>query len=264
MTAFILDPGSPIGTWMKKTAIFGAAFGIAAMLTMFAIFGLLHWYGSRPKPWNAETIRSISTTATQSFTLDEKANSFTGTGFDLAFVVENRTASDYTVPQDLKLFKRNRRSLALEEFNAKLEHPFMIPAKERAEIQAEVEYGCNTLELETGKKTERDAQTCFNDAFGDVAGFVGFDYETRTRLNLLNPELYRPNGAPQDSLTGIAPDRGKPWERYADCQEGERLVALCNQANIRAVQISGMVNFVSLILLDKRVLGPGTVKPGWA
>jgi hypothetical protein len=33
--------------------------------------------------------------------------------------------------------------------------------------------------------------------------------------------------------------------------------------NFRAVQISGVVNIAALISLDKRVLEPGTAKPGW-
>ena len=32
---------------------------------------------------------------------------------------------------------------------------------------------------------------------------------------------------------------------------------------VRAVQISGVVNIAALISLDKRVLEPGTAKPGW-
>jgi hypothetical protein len=56
----------------KKPAIFGAAFGIAAVLTAIAAFGIFYWYSSRPTSWDADTIKSISTTAVQTFTLNER------------------------------------------------------------------------------------------------------------------------------------------------------------------------------------------------
>jgi hypothetical protein len=95
-----------------------------------------------------------------------------------------------------------------------------------------VEYGCSTVEMKTGKQTERDGETCFRDAFGDVAGFVGFDYQTRTRVNLLKPTYAGPKSKPENAATDIAPDRGKPWERYAACAEGQTLMSRCKHAGI--------------------------------
>ena len=83
----------------------------------------------------------------------------------------------------------------MDDFSgAKLDHSFIIPAKERALLRVEVERSCSTIDSETRRETERDPQTCFKDAFGSVVGFVGLDSQTRTRLNLLKPVLSTPQG----------------------------------------------------------------------
>ncbi len=110
-------------------------------------------------------------------------------GFEFTFVLENNTNRDYTVPQDLKLFKREEGSEALDDFDAKLAHSFMIPAKERALLRVSVEWSCGETDFDTHRETERDPQTCFKEAFGTLLGFVGLDYQTRIRLNLLKPVL---------------------------------------------------------------------------
>ena len=72
-----------------------------------------------------------------------------------------------------------------------------------------------------------------------------------TNIRALAPGLFASPGKSRQGLKSL-------WENF-DLQIQPRRGDL----KVRAVQISGVVNFVVLILLDKRVLEPGTAKPGW-
>ena len=149
-----------------------------------------------------------------------------GSGFHVSFVVENKTGSDFNFPQSAKFFKRNVKTQALEEVKLALDHPFVIPAHERAQLTASMEYSCSEENLDTGKTTEREGKECFQDAFGDVSEFVAFDYDSRTRLNLPKPTFYagteqtpKPaaNSVAPDFIpasAAVAPDNAKPWNKY--------------------------------------------------
>jgi hypothetical protein len=182
---------SPATNRLKKVAVFGACFGVAVALTVVAAVPVWQWYRST-RPWDADSIKCLSSSALQFYTdpLDSRRG-WKVDGFEFSFVLENTTNRDYTVPQDLKLLKREEGSEALDHFDAKLDHSIMIPAKERALLRVDVEYSCSTIDSDTRRETERDPQTCFKDAFGTVSGFVGLDRQTRTRLNLLKP-VFRP------------------------------------------------------------------------
>ena len=127
---------------VRKTAVFGAAFGVAAVLAAVAV----HWFASRPKGWDSNSIQCAKLTVVQTFTdvpskfgPNGDPEHFEGSGFILEFVLENHTRTDYTVSQDLKLFARDDRSSALSELKVTLEHPYLIPAGERAEVDANVD-----------------------------------------------------------------------------------------------------------------------------
>jgi hypothetical protein len=216
----------------KRHAVIGAGFGLTVGATIVAAVGLLYWNSSRPRPWDATTIKGISTTVSQTFDLDEQRRQLTASGFTLVFILENTGGRDYTVPQNLRLFERSSKTGALEESNAKLDQSFVVPAREKAEVHTRIEYGCSTEDLESGKRTERDGGACFKDAFGDVTEFVGFDDNTHTRLNLPKPTYIGGNSDPVSTDNGVAPDHGKPWERYQACAQASKLVPVCRQKGI--------------------------------
>lgn len=216
----------------KRSAVVGASFGLAVAVALIAAAGLFYWYSSRPQPWDASTVRGISTTVSQTFDLDEQHKQFTASGFMLVFVLENTSRRDYTVPQNLRLFERSSKTGALEEVKGKFDHSFVIPAKDKTEVNASIEYGCSDEDLETGKTTERDGPTCFKDAFGDVTGFVGFDDSTHTRLNLPKPVFYGGSSAPVNASKDLPPDKGDIFNRVAGCQKAERLANLCKAQHI--------------------------------
>jgi hypothetical protein len=223
----------------KRPAIWGAAFGVAATLTLLVGLALIHWYTSRPKAWNADAIKGINTTAVQTFGFDDsdKVSKFKGSGFSISFIVENKTGKDFALQQDSKFFKREAKSQALEEIKLSIEHPYVIPAHERAEVVASMESSCREENLATGITRERDGKECFQDALGDVSEFVVYDYDSRIRLNLPKPAFYAgAESTPKTPINGIAPDNAKPWDEYWACSEAQRLTPICKQSKIELDQ----------------------------
>ena len=223
----------------KRPVLWGATFGVAAVLTLFTLLAATHWYTSRPKAWNADAIKGISTTAVETSTLDEsdKVSKLQGSGFSISFIVENKTGKDFTLQQNTKFFKREAKSQALEEIKLTLEHPYVIPAHERAKVVASMEWGCREWNLDTGIARELDGKECFQNALGDVSEFVVYDYDSRIRLNLPKPSFYA--GAESTSKTssnGVAPDNAKPWDEYWACSEAQRLTPICKKAKIELDQ----------------------------
>ena len=223
----------------KRPALWGAGFGVAATLTLFVGFALIHWYTSRPKAWNADVLKGISSTASQYFSFDEsdKVSKFKGDGFDVSFIVENKTGKDFTLQQNTIFYKREVKSQALEEIRLTLGHPYAIPAHERAEVVARIESSCREGDSDTGIIRERDGKECFKDALGDISEFVAFDYDSRIRLNLPKPSFYAgTESTSKTSSNGIAPDNAKPWDEAWACSEAQRLTPICKQSKIELDQ----------------------------
>jgi len=199
---------------------------------------------------------------------------FDGSGFRLEFVLENKTRNDYTVPSDFKLFSRDDRSSALSEIKVTFDHPFVVPAKERAEVTADIEYSCRTENMETGITTERPADDCFNEEFGHMSGLVGFDSATHTRVDIPKPTFqggipageasarpgpganndlgFRPakpvehgpwedyqKPRADDRVRMTAPDKGDTFDRIAACMVADKLVISCKAQHFPPRHIAG-------------------------
>ena len=139
----------------KRPVLWGASFGVSAVLALFILFLGTHWYTSRPKGWDADAIRGISSTVGETFDVDDSdkvtewdangkpirhAQELNGSGFRATFIIENKTATDITLPQDLRFYEREVKSQALEEIKLNLIHQYVIPAHERAEVTADMDY----------------------------------------------------------------------------------------------------------------------------
>ena len=149
----------------------GAAAGIV-VLAGIALF--VYWYSLKPKSWDTKTISSVSANAGTfyQFETDDRVKI---AGFSLKFVLANNTDRDYTLPLDVKMFERQAGTEALEDFKGKLEHPVLIPAHDRAQATISLNYSCQQFDADGQYQSERDEVTCFNDALGNVSGFVVLD-----------------------------------------------------------------------------------------
>lgn len=228
----------------KKTILFGLAFGCAFAITAVLAMAVLKWYSARPKPWNAEAITCVSATVVPTYNYNPETRDLKIAGFAFTFALANNTGRDYTVPQNLNLFKRGAGSKALADFTGKLGHSVLIPAAERAEMNIWTEYSCSNFDA-AGHESQRDDKTCFNDAFGDVVGFVALDDENKIRLNLSKPSLSSPKkesaAAAEPSVKNVEkpsgrmlpPNKGDVIDRVAACSEADRLVLLCKKKNFQ-------------------------------
>ena len=168
------------------------------------------------------------------------AGSFSPSGWDLQLVLQNDAHSDYTFPVDFKLFTRDATSSALREMKVAIDHPYIIPAKEKAEVRVQIAYSCESTDVETGETTQRPSRECFNDAFGHSSGFVGFDYATHTRVDLPKPEYA---GGPDDAKAtpnsaGVtAPDKESDWyNKVYACGAADHLVTNCKTSPLLAFE----------------------------
>ena len=175
----------------KKPAVFGAAFGVAAALTLPIVGGFIYWLSNRPNGMDTTSIKAVGSRASQTFTVNDEQKEITPSGFELYFVLANTTGLDYTLPEDVRLFKRDGQTQALSELKGRLDHAFFIPVKEKAEVGIEIDYSCSNLNMVTGVTTQRDPVSCYNDAVGAVSGFLALDYKNHIRIELPKPRMVK-------------------------------------------------------------------------
>jgi hypothetical protein len=171
----------------QKVFLRGVGLGFGGAIALAAVALSIHWFSSRPKSWDLKAISCVSAKAGPYSEYDPQTRKLKTLGFSLEFALANNTSRDYTVSQNLKLYKRLAATGALEEFSGKLEHGFLIPARDRAQITIDADYKCGILDLATGDETERDEATCYRDAFGDVIGFVALDEGNKIEISLPKP-----------------------------------------------------------------------------
>lgn len=216
----------------KKTAVFGAAFGIAVSITLLLIGGFIYWLSNRPKGLDTTAIKVVSSRASQTFYLDADKNVIAPHGFELYFVLANTTAHDYTLPEDVKLFKRDTKTEALTELSGKPDHAFLIPSKDKAEIGISIEDACSDLNMDTGVTTQQDSQRCYNEAVGALNGFLVLDYKNHIRIELPKPTLNPTPANPPVQVQDLPPDKGDVFDQAAACLRAERLAHSCKAKHI--------------------------------
>jgi hypothetical protein len=162
------------------------AFGIAVGVTL--TLAALIWFWNRPKSWDTKSITSVSAEAVP-FDSDVNAGNFHTDGFFLRFTLLNNTGTDYTVPTDIKLLERRKDTGALEEFGGKVSQPVLVPSHERAQLTVALDYSCRVFLADGTRGSDRDDPNCFQDAFGEMSGFVLLDSESKVRLDLPVPQL---------------------------------------------------------------------------
>jgi hypothetical protein len=221
---------------LKRIAIFGIAFGCAFGIVAALGLTALRRYSVRPRPWDSKSITCTSAQAVPTYELNPETNTMKLDGFSLSFALANNTGRDYTVPQNIKVYRRDPGSKALADFRGKIEHAVLVPAHDRAELSVQLDYGCSNIDM-SGHETERNAETCFHDAFADAVAFVALDEEKKIWVNLTKPTLSAPKEEKNHSEAKPArlgsPQKGNVFDRIASSDEADRLVSLCTQQHFQ-------------------------------
>jgi hypothetical protein len=105
--------------------------------------------------------------------------------------------------------------------------PLFIPAKQTVRVRLR-------WELPSEELTKYGSVKVVNTS---LLGFVLYDYATKYQIDFPKPAPVEGSHTDLDvkessSIDGFAPDRGKPWEKYAACAEKDRLLPLCKKAKI--------------------------------
>lgn len=176
----------------RSLAIIGAGFGAGAVITLMLVVGIWAWYQSRPTPWNEAALSVVSSEATEMFTFSPKGKVFSDVkfaGFSLTYVLQNNTARDITLAENVVIMERLAKGRTLEQIGfAKPQSSYFIPAHQRAEFSMGLDVGCTDYSQDNVAH-ERDPKVCFNDNFGPADGFVLFDHTQRLEVFLPKPAL---------------------------------------------------------------------------
>jgi hypothetical protein len=105
--------------------------------------------------------------------------------------------------------------------------PLFIPSKQTVRVRLR-------WELPAEELTKNGSVKIVNTS---LLGFVLYDDASKYQINFPKPAMVEGSHTDLDvkessSIDGFAPDRGKPWEKYAACAERDRLLPLCKKANI--------------------------------
>jgi hypothetical protein len=225
---------------LKRSVIFGLAFGAGFAAVGILVLLIANWYGSRPKAWDTKSITCVSSTANQIFSPSGTGDMVPG--FHFKFVLANDSDRDYTLPKDMKLFKRSAEGKALGDigFNTRIAHAVLIPAKERAELDVIVDFGCYIHDA--GHETLDDPEKCFQSFLTDSVGYVALDDVNRIRIDLPKPSWQGPKGRPEARKEPpskmLPPNKGTWFDQVDACDEATRLVNLCKQKGIRPTEHS--------------------------
>jgi hypothetical protein len=127
--------------------------------------------------------------------------------------------------------------------------PLFVPAKQTVRVRLRWEMPADEL-------TKYGSVKIVNTS---LLGFVLYDDATKYQINFPKPALLRGtltdlNVKNPTSIDGFAPDRGKPWEKYAACAEKDRLLPLCKNAKIN-------LSYASAAAAGWMPVGPLTALP---
>jgi hypothetical protein len=105
--------------------------------------------------------------------------------------------------------------------------PIFIPAKQKVQIVLR-------WELPESELPKHTSVSILNTS---LFGFVLYDDTTKYQIEFPKPPLLQGKATELDVtgepvLGGFAPDTGTKYEKYASCEEGQRLLPLCKKANI--------------------------------
>ena len=190
----MIDTGSGLRQKAShKWLVIGVSGGATLAIVVALIIAAVIWYFSRPARWNTNAVSEIWSEAHE--TLDLKDDELRHAGFSLDYALQNNTGQDSTIPVNAKIMKRLTNGGVLTDYSnvAKPYAATFLPAYQRAQLSVNLRYGCDTVDLKTGKVLEKgDPERCFARAFADSNGLVLFDYDNHLEIALSKPVLAKP------------------------------------------------------------------------
>lgn len=170
---------------MKTTLLKIAAAAAGIVFALCIVGGAVLWYASRPKPpklWNTNALRVMATKAVPFDQLGADLKQ-TGSGIAFTFDVENTTALDLMLPQDIIVMQESKSSHALHGSFLKLDHDYFIPAHHAMTVSLGNSNLC---------APNFDPSGCFHAYFEEDQAIVLFDQQNRHEIHIQMPALTIP------------------------------------------------------------------------
>jgi hypothetical protein len=175
----------------KKLVLRAVSFGAGFAVTSALIIGIFLWWSqrpSKPKPWNQGAL-----TATYE-ALGTEGDTHT---FWLAYTIENKTDSDYSLSSDsgihlaVVLRRYNDALIFSDSKSLTTDYPLFIPAHHRVRIRMHLSYPYPEAEdFNSSEDARYDYETkaavYLAKELNNVNGFVVMDENSRFQINLPN------------------------------------------------------------------------------
>jgi len=176
-----------------KWLVIGVSGGVTLAIIVALIMAAVIWYLSRPARWDTSAVSEIWSEAHEH--VMPKEDEWRHADFLLDYALQNNTGKDITIPVKVTIMKRLTNGGVLTDYSnvAKPYAATFLPAHQRAQLSVKMEFGCDTVDLKTGKILEKeDPERCLARAFADSNGLVLFDYDNHLEIALSKPVLAKP------------------------------------------------------------------------
>jgi hypothetical protein len=173
-------------TTIKRVIISSVAGGVGFAVALAIIFGTMHWYQCKPKPWNKNAI----TASYDSADVEGEKNHVV-----FYYTLQNNTAFDYGF-SDLKsimtMFRLEKQKSLSFEKNDELfrpDCPIWIPAKQRMRFALHLALPYDKSLKKDATKDEKNEyrknlEIYLNKEFTNLDGFTLFDEVNRYQIEL--------------------------------------------------------------------------------
>ena len=172
------EAGKAIDTWKRiavRAAVGGAALGVVVVIgAAVAIY-----IANRPKEWNDQALKVVRSEGHPLTKLNRDFNEeSSGIAFDVD--VQNTTATDITIAQNVDVLSQARGTHALKRTSFVLEQTYFIPARHTVSVSLTESGSCGP------KAPPRE---CYNSYFLEADTLVIFDVPARLKINIPKPKL---------------------------------------------------------------------------
>ena len=168
----------------KRLIVRALAWGIGCGVGIATLLLAVYFYMQRPKDWDTSALRVKNVRAEGIDRLDEGlAQTSVGTFFSVD--LENTTAADITLSQNLTIMQTTKGTEALHGSLLKLHKEYFVPAHHVVTIMLENDELC---------AAKVEPQTCFNNYFKDQSQIYIFDDIHKYEVRIPIPAFTAPEG----------------------------------------------------------------------
>jgi hypothetical protein len=143
--------------------------------------------------WDTKSV-SVVWSEAHEYAKEEKGE-LTHGGFVLDYALQNNTDHDVTIPARVTIMQQLTKGGVLNDYSnvAKLRAATFLPARQRAQLSVDVQWGCGEWDFSTNKLLKAEApEACYARCFAGSDGFILFDHANHLEISLPKPIFPKP------------------------------------------------------------------------